>query len=410
MLILKMALRNLRRNLRRSLITGLSICFGLALLIVSSGIGDGAHGAMIEKGLAASAGHVVIQGRGWQEQRDNRIVVPGSAAMVKQVQSLLPEARILSRVYLQGLLTSPTGSVGIGLSGIVPDKEIQVSDLHTKIVKGQYLGTDPRGIVLGQTLAETLGVDLGDKVVLMVQRGPDIQNQLFRVQGVFRAGIEEIDGFYGQILIGAAQQILGLGDDVTQIAVFVDSYRNAPQAWQTLHGAIDDAKIDILPWQKAMPDLHMWITLDDAGLYMMILIIAIVVLLGIVNTMLMSVLERSREFGIMLALGLSPKRLAALVFSEAALLGLFAVLIGLALGLLGNWPLASHGLDLSEMMGGDVMEAGGVALDMVFKSDLAPHKVLLFCLISYLMTLAAAVYPTFKAISLQPIEAMRPRQ
>lgn len=409
MQLFKMALRNLRRNLRRSLITGIAIAFGLMLLIFSSGFGDGAHGAMIEAGVASMAGHVVIQGDGWQEKRENDIVVPDSAAVAQRLRALMPDAKVVSRVYLQGLLTSPTGSVGAALTAVLPEEEQRVGNIHEKMVAGDYLDGSESGLVLGKTLAETLGVELGDKVVLMVQRDGEIESRLFRVQGLFSVGVDEIDGFYGQIMLPAAQQLLGLGEDVTQVSLHLDSYRESLAATAQVRAAMTTPGLDILAWQEALPDLYMWIALDDAGLYVMILIIALVVLLGIVNTVLMSVLERMKEFGVMLALGATPARLATLVMAEAALLGLFAVAVGLGLGLLANWPLAVYGINFADMMGGQTIEAGGVAMDMHFVADLSTSKTVFFCALAYGMTLLAAIYPAVKAAKLKPIECLQHR-
>ncbi|MBN2357870.1 MAG: ABC transporter permease [Deltaproteobacteria bacterium] len=409
MRVLRLALRNLRRNLRRSIITGIAISLGLALLIVSSGFGDGAHGAMIEKGVATMAGHVVVQGAGWQQKRDNDILVPDTPAVVSELRAMFPDATVTQRVYLQGLLTSPTGSVGVGLSAVLPDDERRVDDLHQKFTAGSYLDGQPNGLVLGQTLAETLGVGVGDKVVLMIQKRGEIVSQLFRVQGLFKVGVDEIDGFYAQIPLATAQQMLGLGREVTQVSLHLKSHKQAAAATERVRAALAAPGLEILPWQEALPDLFMWIALDDAGLYIMILIIAVVVLLGIVNTVLMSVLERVREFGVMLAIGAAPRQLVLLVLTEAALLGLFAVIVGLALGLLGNWPLAANGLNFSDMTGGQAVEAGGVALDLHFRTDLSPGKVALFCLLSFVMTVVSAIYPAVKVATLKPIACLQHR-
>lgn len=409
MRMLKMALRNLRRNLRRSLITGIAITFGLALLILSSGFGDGAHGAMIEEGASSLAGHVVVQGKGWQEKRENDIVVPNSIQVARRLQEINPDATVVQRVFVQGLLTSPTGSVGVAMSAVQPEQESQINNLHEKIIRGEYLSDQKNGLVLGHTLAKTLGVDIGDKVVLMAQKKGEIESQLFRIQGVFKVGVDEIDGFYGQILLPSAQKLLGLGQEVTQISMHLKSHKQSQTATDQVRAAMSSDGLEILTWNEALPDLYMWIALDDAGLYVMILIIAIIVLLGIVNTVLMSVLERLREFGVMLALGMTPTRLATLVMLEAALLGLFAVAAGLGVGLLANWPLAVYGLNFAEMAGGQAMEAGGVAMSMHMYADLSPTKVVLFCLLAYGMTLLAAIYPAVKAATLKPITCLQHR-
>ncbi|HCF58289.1 MAG TPA: hypothetical protein DFS52_09895 [Myxococcales bacterium] len=409
MLILRMALRNLRRNLRRTLITGLAIGFGLALLVVSSGIADGVHAQMIRSGVSAMAGHLVVQGRGWQEQREPSIVVPQSPQVRAQLERLVPEATVVPRVFLQGLLTSPQGSAGVSLSAVVPELEARVEDLHEKVVEGAYLDGNPQGLVLGQTLAETLAVGVGDKVVLMAQSKGDLESRLLRVQGIFKAGIDEIDGFYGQIPVQTAQDLLGLGGEVTQLSVHLGSDRDAGLVLETVRAALADRRIEVLAWQEALPDLSQWIALDDAALYAFILAIALIVVIGITNTVSMSVFERIHELGVLLAVGMHPLRLALMVLAEALLLGGFAVAGGVAVGLLLNWPLEVWGLDYGAFTGGGSMEAAGVVFEMQQYSDLSLAKVALFAALTLAMTVLAAVYPAVKAARLRPIRCLHQR-
>ncbi|MGI5861440.1 MAG: ABC transporter permease [Myxococcales bacterium] len=409
MLILRMALRNLRRNLRRTLITGIAIAFGLALLIVSSGVGDGVHGQMIRSGVSAMAGHIVVQGRGWQQQREPSIVVPRSPGVRAQLERLAPKATVVPRVFLQGLLTSPQGSAGVSLSAVVPELEARVEDLHEKIVEGAYLDGNPQGLVLGKTLAETLAVGVGDKVVLMAQRKGEIESRLLRVQGIFKAGIDEIDGFYGQIPVQTAQDLLGLGEDVTQLSVHLGSGRDAGLLLDAVRAALAGESVEVLAWQEAMPDLSQWVALDDAGFYAFILVIALIVAIGITNAVLMSVFERMHELGVLLALGMRPMRLARMVIAEALLLGSFAVAGGVAVGLLLNWPLEVWGLDYSAFTGGGSMEAAGVVFETYQYSDLSPAKVVLFAVLTLAMTVLAAIYPAVKAARLRPIRCLHQR-
>ncbi len=410
MLILKMALRNLRRNLRRSTITAVAIAFGLALLVFSSGFADGAHGQMIDAGVQAMAGHVVVQGEGWQSKREVELLVPNSPAVAQRMQELLPDATVVSRVYLQGLLTSPTGAVGVALSGVDPEVELQVNDIGDKIVEGAYIAPGDNGIVLGATLAETLDVGVGDKVVLMAQKGPDIHNQLFRVSGLFRMGIDEIDGFYAQIPLDTAQEMLEIGDDVTQISAHLGSHRESRGATHVVRQDLASAAgIEVLSWSEALPELYEWVLYDEAGLYVMVLIIFVIVAMGITNTVLMSVLERMREFGVMLSLGATPGRLAKLVLAEAAVLGLVAVAAGVGLGVAANAALAVNGVDFAKMMDMETMEAAGVAMDMHMFPDLSPVKVTVFAVLSLGMTLFAAIYPAVKAATLKPIQCLQHR-
>jgi len=407
-MLLKLALRNLRRNLRRTLITACAIACGLAMLIVSSGVGDGSHNQMINSGVGAAAGHVVVQGQGWQRTHQAELALPDTPALTRRMQALFPTGHVVPRVFVQGLLNSPAGSVGVGLSAVVPALECQVNELCDNIVAGSYLDGSPQQVVLGQTLARTLHVGPGDKVVLMVQHGGAIESRLLRVSGLFRIGIDEIDGFHAQLPLATAQQLLGLGDNVTQLSLHLADARASDAATAQLRAALPAAGIEVLPWQEALPELYEFVLLDDAGLYLLALIIAAIVAMGIMNTVLMSVLERQREFGVLLALGMTPRRLVTLVLLEALLLGLLSSAGGLALGLLGNWPLAVNGLDYSALAG-ETMEASGVVLRTRIFSQLTDAKVALFVVLAVLMTVLAALYPALKAARLRPVQCLQHR-
>lgn len=335
--------------------------------------------------------------------------MPHSPQVQARLQALVPEATVVPRVYLQGLLTSPDGSVGVALSAVDPVLEPRVNDVPAKLVAGEYLDGDPNAIVLGTTLAETLGVALGDKLVLMVQHGGDIESRLLHVRGLFRYGIDEIDGFYAQIHICTAQALLGLGEDVTQLSLHLPSARDVDAVQARVSAAMAGDPLEVLPWPEALPDLYMWVVLDEAGMFVFVLIIAVIVAMGILNTVLMSVFERMRELGVMLALGMSPLRLAALVLTEGLLLGLFSTAIGLVLGLLGSWPLAVYGFDYAEIAGESLksMEAAGVAFESLVYADLSAYKVAIFCALTAAMTQLAALYPAWKAATLRPIAGLQ---
>ncbi len=408
MLLIRLALRNLLRNLPRTLISASAVCLGLAILIIGDGLADGAHNQMVKDGIAAQAGHVVLQQRDWQEKRDLNLTIPDAAEMAARFQSAIPGATVVSRIYFQGLLTSPSGSAGVGLSAVEPPKERIVDDIRDHLVQGTDLADAARGgaIVIGTNLAETLDVGIGDKVVLMAQHGPDIQSHLFRVTGIFSYGIDEIDGFFAQIPLRDAQDFLGLHDQVTQISAHLAGSRQLAPALSAARAAFPEPELDVLSWKQAMPDLYEWITIDSAGLYIMIMIMAVIVAMGILNTVLMSVLERVREFGVMLALGLKPGQLFRLVLWEALFLGIVATAVGLALGLAGNAYFTVHGLDYAELAGGS-MEASGVALNSLIHSDLSPSKTVIFSLMALAITVISAVYPAWRASRLSPVDCLQ---
>ncbi len=408
LLLTKLALRNLRRNLRRTLITTAAIALGLALLMFSSSGTDGICNNMIATGTGSQAGHVVVQGPEDLEA-ELKPVLADAPILAATITATLPDATITQRVFIDGLLASPTGTMGVGIGAVQPAIESSVNKVDDRLIEGEYLDDDPRGIVLGSTLAESLDVGLGDKVVLMAQGADGIESRMFRVRGIFSMGIDQIDGFYGQVTLPAAQELMGLGDGVHQIAAHLDSSRDTQRATADARDALparDD--LEVLSWQQALPSLAEYVAAEQAEIYVVYTVIFFMVGLGIVNTVLMSVLERMRELGVMLALGTSRRRLASLVLTEAALLGVFASAVGVALGLAIVLPLSSAGLDLSALTGG-TMEVAGLPLDFTIYPDLDPVKLAFYVVGVWLLTVLSAVYPAWKATTLKPVECLQHR-
>jgi ABC-type lipoprotein release transport system permease subunit len=407
MLVLtKIALRNLRRNLRRTLITTAAIALGLAMLMFSSSGTDGICNSMIATGTGSQAGHVVLRGPE-DPAAERQPVLADTPALVATLAATLPEAIITQRVFIDGLLASPTGTMGVGVGAVLPEVEAAVNKVDDRLVQGAYLDDDPRGIVLGSTLAESLDVELGDKVVLMAQGAEAIESRMFRVRGIFSMGIDQIDGFYAQITLPAAQEMMALGSGVHQIAAHLDSARHTARATEAARAALPESDaLEVLSWRQALPELAEYVAAEQAEIYVVYAVIFFMVGLGIVNTVLMSVLERLRELGVMLALGTTPRQLAALVLIEAALLGVFASAVGVAIGLAIVLPLGSSGLDLTALTGG-TMEVAGLPLDFTIYPDLDPTKLAIYVAGVWLLTVLSAVYPAFKAAALRPVECLQ---
>jgi len=408
-MLLRLAMRNLRRNRRRTLVTMLGIALGLALLIFSSGFGDGMHNQIINEGVGAMAGHVVVQGAGYQERRTSSLVVPDAPEVERRLRERFPGAVVVPRVFIDGLLTSPAGSAGVGISAVEPGLEAKVNDLHDKITQGGYLRAGSADIVIGTVLARTLDVGVGDKVVLMSQQGADIASRLFRVVGIFQTGLDAVDGFVAQIPLEAGQDLLGLGTAVSQVSLHLQDPKQTREAVAAVREIFAEPSLEIIAWQEAVPELYEYVVLDNGGLYLLLIVIALIVAMGILNTVLMSVLERTREFGVMLSIGMLPRRLAAMVLAEGMVLGFVGSALGIAVGLLLNWPATTRGLDLAAMAGVEEggMEIAGVQADLMVYSDLAPEKVVLFAAMAVALTTLATLYPAWKASRLRPVDAMR---
>ena len=403
--VIKLAGRNLFRQTRRTIITLLAIAGGLSMMLLSVNVNEGVHVAMLEQGISKQAGHVVIQAEGWQDDREAEQVVPDHAAAKAALQAAAPDATVLSRAFLGGLVTSSTNAVGIAAMGVEPSAEAAVTDWDEKIKEGAWLSDDDdRGIVLGHKLADALGVDLGDKVVLMVQGPDDVESRLFRVAGTMATGSAEMDGFYAVVHLEAAQELLLAPGGAHQVsahipgAEVVDDVAAAVQA---------PAGTEALTWQQAVPELVEFVKLDESYNHGFMFIIGIIVTIGVLNTVLMSVLERIREFGVMLAVGMTPLRVAVLVLTEGLILGTLGAALGFLAGTGMSYPLVTDGLDYTEMLGAETMDVGGVTIDTVFYAIFDWEVMAVYAAMAVGFVVLSSIYPAIKAAGLKPVDAMR---
>lgn len=406
MLLLKLALRNLLRHRLRTGITTFAILSGLGFMIMSLNLNDGVYSQMTRAGISQMAGHVVVQGRGYQANPDVKIAVDGATEVAARLGAALPEAVIVPRVVMQGLVTSPQSSNGVGLTGIDPTLEPKVSNWHTKVVEGSFIESD-RDILLGRALAENLDVKLGDKVVVMAQGEGEVASRLFRVKGLLSVGTDDIDAFLAMVHIDAARELLARPDAATQVTAHIPDPEQTEDATARARAALPDSGVEVLSWKEALPEVYQYIQMDANTNHVFMGIIGLIVALGVLNTVLMSVLERVREFGIMMALGLTPSQIARLILLEGLLLGLVATALGVAAGLAMTWPLATHGLDYAAFTGESGLEVSGMSVDSLMKANYAWDKTAAYAIASLLMTVLASVYPAIKASKLRPVDAMR---
>lgn len=411
-LLVTLAARGLRRNRRRSLITIGGIAFGLGLMSLSNNIGYGSHEDMIKSAVGLMAGHIVVQHAEYQDEPRAERVVGDSAQIASTLAASMPDATVLRRINLEGLLLSPLSSTAVGLRAVEPVAEAAVIDLDDRIVQGEWLkAEDEDAIILGELLAERLSVGLGDKVVFMSQVGDrDVDSRLFRVRGMFRTGTPEIDGMSAIVNLEPAQALLPGTDPATLIAVHLPDDRETSERTAAARQLVPDPGLAVLAWPEAIPDIVAFVELDATYSDAMWLVLGIIVALGVVNTVLMSVMERVREFGVMMAIGMKPRQLAAMVLLEGLFLGLIGAGIGMALGTLATWPLMHYGLDLSELYaaeGMDAIEAGGVPLSLVLYPQIDWARMGLYPFIGVLFAVLASLYPAWKVTGLQPVQAIR---
>jgi ABC-type lipoprotein release transport system permease subunit len=406
-LILKLAFRNLYRHLRRTIITLVAIALGTGLALFSIGLGDGGHRQMIENGVRIGQGHLTVQKEGFLESPSSSLYIRDPAPVLEILSSSVYVEELYPRIRGEGILATAAGAEGVGFQGIDPDSAGEAAIFRRSMVEGRFLsGIDDSRVVLGSKLAERLKVKLGRKVVLTTQdaRG-EITSTLLRVQGIFRTGSSAIDGTICLIPLGSLQKALSMGEGVTSIAIYLKNPFHQERAFKSLSDSLPDGPDRIYQWENLQPDLRDYVVIDDAFGYMIYAIILLIVAIGVLNTVLMSVMERRREIGILTAIGMGRRHVLGMVLAETVFITFTGIGLGLIIGLGVNWYFATHGLDLSSWSPEEWSLAGTV-IDPVLRSHLRPHRALGLCAAVFLLTVTMGIYPAWKASRTEPVEAM----
>jgi putative ABC transport system permease protein len=406
MIFFNMAWRNVWRNRRRSALTVLAITLGLAFNIFMRAIGDGFHEQMVDNSVRSHIGHLVVHRAGYHDDPGINKTLPDPAQVDQAIQAL-PGLRAYSlRVLGDGLASTAENSAGVAIVGIDPAKERMVTTINRGIVKGEYLREgEKRPILIGDRLAVNLKASLGDKVVLLVQAADGSMGaNLFHVVGIFRSGAPELDRGMAFILRQDAQALFSLQNRETEAVVLLTSSLEVPAAQQALQSKLSGKNVEVLTWYQVEPFLLQFIQLDDAFFYIIVIIFFVVISIGILNTIMMSVFERVREFGVMMALGTKPRQIIKLVVQEAFVLALVGAVIGSAIGISASVYFATAGMNLSAWAEGAA--ALGMTSTMVY-TKLTAANVVLSNLSVVGVVVLVGLYPALHASRMRPVEAIR---
>ena len=413
----RLAVRNLRRHVRRSVLTSLAMVVGGALLMISLPLGDGTHEAWIESAVRMGGGHITIQNPDFRTSRkiDDRLSGDARAA----AEEALSQAEIAERVLiatpqltLGGLASSAAGARPAQIIGVSPESEAEFTVLDDKVTQGRYLEPDDRlAAYVGAGLVESLELRLGSRFVVTAQDADgEIAGQLLRVVGIFRSGVPEIDQALIHIPLETAGEWLHSGDDITNIAVLVDLSGNVDglrrDLSRELAGAIEGGALTVMGWREAMPTLDAAVRIDDFGNYLFQVILFTIIALGIVNTVSMSVLHRYREFGVLQALGLTPRQTGSLVLIEGLILTALSGVIGIALGLFITFYFWGDGLDISGMWD-EEWSFSGVVMEPVIVPYFRVARVIQAFVFIVVIGALASLYPAYRAMRIDVAEAMK---
>jgi len=405
-LTFKLAWRNLWRQPRRTWLTTGAMVFSNILLVFLISLQLGMYRMMIDNTLKAFTGHMQVQAPEYQDDKKMRLTVPGIESVAADIRAATGLESVGARAAAFSLASSEERSYGVQIFGVEPDYEPLVSSIPGLTNKGRYLqDIAAPEVVIGSLLAKNLRVDIGDEVTLLGSgKDGSFAAAVVTVVGIFDSGLAELDRSVIEMPLAYFQEVYSMGDSGHLISVNAPDLFLADVVQQQVEQALagrDD--VVVLDWDELQPGLQQAIQADLAGAWFMYGILIILVAFSVLNTQLMSVLERTREFGITMALGLTPGRLMRLIFLETALMGGLGLLLG---ALLGGALVVYFGVNGFTWSGMEEM-AGKFNVPGRIYPSVSLAGLFIGPTIVFVGSLLAAIYPAVRLHWLHPVSAMR---
>ena len=375
-LTLRLALRNLFRNRWRSLLTAGGIAVAVTLVVWATGMAVAFEDAMVRSFTDGELGSIQVHSPEYVKERSLFYTMDVDADRIAKIQGVAGVSGASGRIQAFGLVGHSTHSQVAKVMGVVPQDEAKVTVTASRVKEGAWLSDAPapppaaREVVLGKILAKQLKVAPGDELVIFLT-GADgsLGNDLLKVQGIVETGNGALDRMAVYMHLADAQYLTALDGRVHEIAVNVEVGADLNGVAHGIRGALGDT-MTVRTWKQVMPEMSALMEASRSSMYFFYLVIYAITALGILNTQRMTALERRREFGVLMAIGTAPGRLARTVLAESVALSVSGALLGGGLGLLINHYFATSGWDLAALNGGKGVDYMGVTIDVLyFHSD-----------------------------------------
>ncbi len=404
-LLFRLAWRNLWRNKRRSLITITAVSFAVMLSIAMRGLQLGTYDVNIRHAVELYSGYLQIQKTGYQQNPSLQKSFRFDPAVQKIIEQQPEITAYAPRVVSDGLVSFQDNSLGAAIIGIDIEKEKSVTTFLNKINNGRVFSSDSAAeIVVGEKLLRNLNAKLGDRVVVLSQ-GFDgsLGNLKFTIVGTLKTGSADYDVAAVLMGLSAAQDLLTMYGRINLIALSLANFHSLPEVKAALQQKLSRADLAVLDWKELMPDLYQAIELDNVSGILFLAILVVVVAFGIMNTILMSVTERFREFGVSLSIGMPQGKLVLLVFLETVFIALIGIALGNLLAAGINYYIVQHPIVLSGDFADLYAEYGFLPR---LESTLQPGVFINSTVTIFVVSLITAIYPIYKVYRLEPLKGI----
>ena len=402
----QIAWRNIWRNPRRTAVILIAVIIGVWSMVFLGALMRGVLQGMIHNGINTLTGHIQIHQTDYPDDPSIDHSIDDPAAIEQILATHLPaDSHWSQRIRVNAVANNARHSRGVTLVGIDPPQEAELSFIGSAVTEGRYLNSEDRNAVLvGRALVEQFETKLGRKLILMTQdKKGEIASRAFRIRGIFQDEMEATEKSYLFITRHAARDMLKLDQSVSEIVIRLPEHGIAGKTAQHIRMQLAGSDLSVRSWKAALPLLNTYLQMYDSFVLIWFVVVFVAMGFGILNTTLMAVFERMREFGLLKALGMRPGRIVKGVLVEAMRILFFGMVLGNLLGLTSCWLLSFKGIDLSALAKG--VEYAGMArviVPIIWFKDVAIAN-----LVVLVLGLLVCLYPAMKAARFMPVEAMR---
>ncbi|HHS51096.1 MAG TPA: ABC transporter permease [candidate division Zixibacteria bacterium] len=401
-MLIKLAFRNILRQKRRSILTIATISAGFAFGSISIGIQTGSFNQMIDTFTRAYLGHIQIHNEGYLEEPTLYNVIRGYEIIGDELDGFDFIEGWAPRLYFAGLVSVDEKSDAVSIVGIDPKLENQTTHFDGKIVEGTTFSSAPNEVILGKGLMDALDAKIGDELVLVVQSADgSMGNDLYRIVGKVDVGNEASNRMSVYMQLDEAQEIMVMNGQIHEIAIIIGKISRLNRYYEIISAKLQGTGISLVTWRAVNPNFAEMVDTKKGAFFIIQFVIMLIVAVGVLNTVLMSVLERTREFGVLKALGTRPPVIFRLIIVESAIMSVFGMIFGSIFGTAINLPMAHWGIKTPHSY-----DIGGILFDTM-KSEVTVQTLTMPAIIVLFTALFVSIFPAIRAARTVPAKSLR---
>ena len=402
-MILKIALRNIFRQKRRTILTALAMIAGFTLSSLFIGLSDGAYGNIITMFTRNRIGHIQVHREGYLDKPSLYETIDDYPSVGETIQSTTGVEAWTPRVYAAGLGSVGEKSTAVQVIGVDVARETQATRFDQKMIEGSVLAeTASHEAVIGKGLAKILSGTVGSEIVIFSQ-GADgsLANDVYKIVGIAESGDDVTNRVACYLHIEDAQELFVLEGRIHEIVVIISNINQVSKVTDAIKARLNNSTLEVAPWQVVAKSFYRAMKVDQQGDAIVRWVIMLIVAIGVLNTVLMSVLERTREYGVLKAVGTKPTQIFWLVICEVVIIAIGSIAVGALLGVLANYLLSIYGITYPEEI-----TYGGMKIKTLY-AEVNARCLIIPAITVMLSATIVSLFPAIKAARIMPAKAMR---